>query len=153
MLLWRVNRLELKKSILEKLDAMNNYLQELEEMLPEDVEYSRNLRARRACEKTIELVIEQVIDICSMIVSHQKLGIPHSEDDLITVLVKKKILTPKLAEKIKVMKGFRNILVHKYGEIDDQQVYYFLTTELDDFGLFEKEIKLFLGSHYARSKK
>jgi len=146
MLRWRVSRLELKKNILEKLEAMDKYLLELEEMLPEEEEYYQNLRTRRACEKTIELVIEQVVDIASMIVSQQKLGIPHSEDDIITTLEKKNILSQKLVKRIKEMKGFRNVLVHKYGEIDDQQAYHFLSTELDDFTLFEKEIKQFLKS-------
>lgn len=125
---------------------MDNYLQELEDMLPEEEEYYQNLKTRRACEKTIELAIEQVIDIASMIVSQKKLGIPHSEDDIITTLEKKKVLSQKLVKRIKEMKGFRNILVHKYGEVDDERTYHFLTAELDDFTLFEKEIKLFLKS-------
>ena len=79
-----------------------------------------------------------------MIVSHQKLGIPQSEDDLIHFLEKKKILTPELVKRLKEMKGFRNILVHKYGELNDHQAYHFLSTELDDFTLFEQAINKYL---------
>ena len=146
MLPTKVNLLNLKEKIIEKLHAMNLYLDELSELVPEEEEDYGRLQIRRACEKTIELAIEQVIDIISLIVSYRKIGIPHSEDDLITLLQKKKVLSTTLAMKIKEMKGFRNILVHKYGEIDYQQAYHFLTTELDDFTLFEKEIKKFLKS-------
>ncbi|MBI4152741.1 DUF86 domain-containing protein [Candidatus Woesearchaeota archaeon] len=136
--------MNLKQKVIEKLHAMNVYLDELADLLPLEEEYYERLQARRACEKTIELAIEQVIDIASLIVSYQKLGIPHSEDDLFTFLQKKKILSVTLAKKIREMKGFRNVLVHKYGEIDDRKTHHFLTTELPDFQLFEKEIRQFL---------
>lgn len=142
----RVKRLNLKQKVIEKLHAMNQYLDELEELVPEEEEYYERLQARRACEKTIELAIEQVIDIASLIVSYQKLGIPQSEDDLIILLQKKKVLSTALATKIKEMKGFRNLLVHKYGAINDRKSYHFLTAELGDFTQFKKEIKQFIKS-------
>lgn len=46
--------------------------------------------------------------------------------------------------KLDEMKGFHNILVHRYGEIDDGKAYFSLQEELNDFSLFEKEIKSFL---------
>ena len=59
--------MELKKRVLVKLEEMNGYLNDLEEILPNN-------------KKTF-------------IVSHRKLGIPQSEDDLINILEKKKIFT------------------------------------------------------------
>jgi uncharacterized protein YutE (UPF0331/DUF86 family) len=38
------------------------------------------------------------------------------------------------------MKGFRNILVHEYGVVDDVIVYQAVTTELGDFTEFKNEI-------------
>lgn len=131
--------------ILLKLDEMNRYLQELDHLLPEaEEEYTANLSIRRACEKTIELAIESVIDVMAMLVSHLKLGVPKDEDDIIAILEKKKVLSSKLSAKIRGMKGFRNILVHRYGEIDDGKAYFSLQEELGDFSLFEKEVKSFL---------
>ena len=37
------------------------------------------------------------------------------------------------------MKGFRNILVHEYGGIDDALVYKFATTRMHDFETFRAE--------------
>ncbi len=134
-----------KDRIILKLQEMNRYLRDLEELLPEDKKiYLMNLMQRRACEKTIELAIEAVIDIVAMIVSYEKLGVPESEDDLINFLAKKTILTQRVRNTIPKMKGFRNILVHKYGEIDNGLVYMFLSEKLDDFYEFEKEIKRYL---------
>ncbi|HLC88710.1 MAG TPA: DUF86 domain-containing protein [Candidatus Nanoarchaeia archaeon] len=124
---------------------MDKYLQELDDLLPASkASYLNNLMVRRACEKTVESAIEAVIGIISIIVSDKKLGLPQSEDDLINLLENNQIITKTLASKIRQMKGFRNVLVHKYAQIDDVLVYHFLKKELDDFDLFEKEVREYL---------
>jgi uncharacterized protein YutE (UPF0331/DUF86 family) len=60
------------------------------------------------------------------------------------MLVKKDILDKEMAEKLKDMKGFRNILIHRYGDVEDRRVYHHLTTCIGDFEDFEKAIKSFL---------
>ena len=134
-----------KERILLKLQKMNQYLEELGSMLPPtEQEYLDDLKVRRACEKTIEAAIEEVIDVLSLLVSCFKLGVPTSEDNIIQIIEKKTTMKPVLLTKIKEMKGFRNILVHKYGEIDDERVYAFLTGEQEDFSLLEREVKAYL---------
>ncbi|HLC52378.1 MAG TPA: DUF86 domain-containing protein [Candidatus Nanoarchaeia archaeon] len=134
-----------KDRILIKLDEMNQYLEELDKILPDEfIDYQTNLTVRRACEKTIELAIETVIDVISIIIAGKKLGIPNDEDSLISLVEKNKIISSSLAKKLMEMKGFRNILVHKYGDIDDQRVYEYLKEEIVDFNTFNKEINLFL---------
>jgi len=41
---------------------------------------------------------------------------------------------------IKNMRGFRNILVHKYGTVDDELVFEMLSERLDDFEKFKEEV-------------
>ncbi len=134
-----------KERIVLKLDEMKRYVAELEAVLPESEHtYRNNLTIRRACEKTIELAIECVIDVLALLVSSLKLGAPKNEDDIIVLLEKSRALSPAMAAKIRGMKGFRNILVHRYGEIDDGRAYSSFQGELKDFSLFEKEINAFL---------
>jgi uncharacterized protein YutE (UPF0331/DUF86 family) len=134
-----------KQKALIKLREMNKYLEELGGILPEsESTYLHDLQTRRACEKTIELAIESVIDVIAIVVSHYTKGIPNSEDDLISILEKNKALSKKLSQSVKEMKGFRNILVHKYGKVDDKKAYNYLTHELKYFLSFEKEIKTYL---------
>ena len=134
--------MKLPERILLKLQKMNQYLEELDELLPADEEeYVKSLALRRACEKTIEAAIEEVLDILSLVISYLQLGLPQNEESIIIIAAKKKIISPALAEKIKRMKGFRNILVHRYGEIDDARSYSFLSGELPDFLEFEQEIR------------
>lgn len=105
--------------ILSKLDNMIKYVEELQSMLPDqEEEYQQDLIKRSACEKTIEVAIESLIDVCAMIVSAQ--------------------------QKLKDMKGFRNILIHRYGHVDDEMVYHNLSSCMNDFYEFENFIKLYL---------
>lgn len=130
--------------ILLKLDEMMQYIQELKEMLPEEEEYSNDLIKRRACEKTIEVAIESVIDVCAMIVSSERFGMPSNEENIIDILVEKNVLDMEFGERLKDMKGFRNILIHRYAHVDDGIVYSNLTDYLDDFSKFNRTIQSYM---------
>ncbi len=52
--------------ILSKLDEMVRYVEELQEIMPDKEEYLQNLIKRRACEKTIEVAIESLIDVSTI---------------------------------------------------------------------------------------
>jgi uncharacterized protein YutE (UPF0331/DUF86 family) len=127
-----------------KLEEMMKYIYELQEMMPSDEEYYTNLVRRRACEKTIEIALDSLIDIASMIVASERFGLPTDEGNIIDLIVEHKVIDKKLGEKIKDMKGFRNILVHRYGHVDDEIVYLILSTGLNDFYDFEKQVDRYL---------
>lgn len=74
------------------------------------------------------------------------LDIPESEEDIIENLTDKGILDKETTEKLRKMKGFRNIMVHRYGRIDDRIAYSILRTNLKDFYMFTEEIDAFLKS-------
>jgi uncharacterized protein YutE (UPF0331/DUF86 family) len=130
--------------IISKLDEMMKYVEELQCMLPDLEEYHQDLIKRRACEKTIEVAIDSLIDVSAMIVSVQQFGLPENEENIFDMLIDKKVLSNKLGEKLKDMKGFRNILIHRYGHVDDEIVYYNLSGHMNDFYEFENEVKLYL---------
>jgi uncharacterized protein YutE (UPF0331/DUF86 family) len=84
--------------------------------------------------------IECVIDICGLVVAGLRLGLPSEEDDLFEKLAQAGIISGTMRETLRGMKGFRNILVHEYGGVDDRIVYGALQTKLDDFERFKREI-------------
>ena len=49
--------------ILSKLNEMIKYVEELQSMLPDQEEYQNDLIKRRACEKTVEVAIDSLIDV------------------------------------------------------------------------------------------
>ncbi len=84
------------------------------------------------------------IDICSLIVTGLRLGLPAEEDDLFEKLAAGHVISPATREKLRAMKGLRNILVHEYGRIDDRLVFEALSTRLEDFDSATTEIRLAL---------
>lgn len=121
------------------------YVEELKEMLPEDEEdYLQDLVSRRACEKTIEVAIDSLIDASAMVVSAEKFGLPASEEGIFDILVRRRVISRDLGEILKDLKGFRNILIHRYAHVADDIVYYNLSKYLDDFYLFKSIIESYL---------
>ena len=49
-------------------------------------------------------------------------------------------LQKKSIETMKLMKSFRNRLVHRYGNIDDELAYYTIKEGIDDFHMIFNEI-------------
>ncbi len=62
------------------------------------------------------------------------------------------VITKILAERLKLMAGYRNRLVHFYHEIMNQELYLITKNNLSDIENFVKEIKAFLES-YRQSRK
>lgn len=125
---------------------MIRYVEELKKILPSIEEYFNNLIIRRACEKTIEIAIDSLIDVASMVVSYENYGLPTNEENLFDILAKKEILNEDFISTLKDMKGFRNIIIHRYAEVEDKIVYSHLKESLDDFYEFKKQIQTFLNN-------
>ncbi len=126
----------MREKILGKIDELEGYLEELEKIKVKDFEEYEKIEKKRACERLLQISVECVIDICNIIVSEKKLGTPVDEEDIIEKLVKAKIIPNRLGEKIREMRGTRNILVHKYGYVDDKTIYEILEGNLKDFEEF-----------------
>lgn len=136
-----------KEEIEHRLSEIESYLEQIEEYLPSNIEdFLQSRINKHGIYKLIESAIENIIKICSMINSDLKLGIPSDEDNIIQNLEERKIISREMTNKIIVMKGFRNILVHRYGEIKDEQAFENISENLDDFEKFKDEILKFLNT-------
>jgi uncharacterized protein YutE (UPF0331/DUF86 family) len=100
--------------------------------------------------KRTEFAIENVIDICAILNSDLHLGMPDSEESFVELLAKKGILTAEMGGMIRNMKGFRNIVVHRYGKVDDRIAYSILKNHIDDFYDFMDAIVIFIESDEAK---
>jgi len=75
-----------------------------------------------------------------LIVTGLRLGLPGEEDDLFEKLEAAGIIPSSMKETLRMMKGFRNILVHEYSRVNDRIVYEALRNRLDDFKIFKQLI-------------
>lgn len=130
-----------RERVLVKFDQLDGYVRELRQVVPGSfAEYLGNLEKRRACERLLQITIECMMDICALFVSGLRLGLPGEEDDLLEKLERAKIVSPPVGAMLRAMKGFRNILVHEYGGIDNAIVYKAATTQVQDFEAFRSEM-------------
>ena len=120
--------------IQQKIKEIEESLQLIEEGLQV---YLEEFRASKLLKdgiyKRLEFCIQNVIDILALIYSAKNLGVPSTLDDIFEGLRRNKALPPKIIILAEKMKGLRNILIHKYGKIDDEIVYELLQEDLDDF--------------------
>jgi uncharacterized protein YutE (UPF0331/DUF86 family) len=134
--------------ILARLDELDGYLRELRQIAPGSFsEYIERVEKRRACERLLQISVECVIDISGLMVSGLRLGLPAEEDDLFEKLQQAKLISSDTAKMLRSMKGFRNILVHEYGGIDNAIVFGMATKRLRDFEVFKSEILQALEKH------
>jgi len=137
-----------RERILAKLDDLDGYLGELRQVVPETyARYMESVEKRRACERLLQMSIDCVIDVCALTVSGLRLGLPAEEDDLIEKLEQAGLLSSGTAKMLKTMKGFRNILVHEYGRIDNPIVFTMAATRLQDFDSIKNEMLQALHKH------
>jgi len=126
--------------IIECIDLVRDHLPESYD------EFSRLGLIKDGIYKRMEFAIEDVFDICAIINTDRALGIPGADEDILDHLLGARILSQALVEKIHRMRGFRNIVVHRYGKIDDQLAFTLLHEESGDFAEFIGEIETFLST-------
>lgn len=94
--------------------------------------------------KNVEIAIQSSYDICAIIAREEGLEVPHSEESIPDLLRKEDILSKETCGNVKDMKGFRNALAHKYGEIKDKIAFENINEGLKDFHKFIREIERYL---------
>ena len=131
---WNRSKMEQEKRLLSKIEEINDYLGELNSIKPDSLEiYKDSTEKRRACERLLQILIESVIDICYIVHKGKNIGIPKDDDSVINNLYKNKAITKEIKDIISELNGFRNIIVHKYGTVDDELVFENIKENLQDF--------------------
>ncbi|MFO7792750.1 MAG: DUF86 domain-containing protein [Candidatus Saliniplasma sp.] len=129
--------------ILNKLSETKDSVKLVEENFPET--YDKFLEMSRlerdGIYKNIEFSIQNILDICAIIMKEENLKVPESDESMLNELGKAGVIDKDIIEKIQGMKGFRNLLVHRYGPINDEIAYTYIKEGLDDFQDIFEEIK------------
>ncbi len=131
--------------VYSKITEIDESLKIVKDNLPDEVEEFVTLGiVKDGIYKRLEYAIEDVFDICHVINADLSLGIPSSEEDVIENLRNRGIIDSDISDKLMAMRRFRNIVVHRYGKIDDRIAFSLLENELGDFELFNERIRAFL---------
>ncbi len=103
--------------IAKKLGEIETCVQELRTLARPDA-IRQDIRERRFVEHTLQLAIQAALDIASHIVSDERLGEPRTNRELFDLLERGGWVAPGLAQTLRNMVGFRNVLVHGYDAVD-----------------------------------
>lgn len=133
------------KTIHQKLREIQDNLDLIAEHLPADEEEFASLGlVKDGMYKRLEFSIQNLVDVFSMIYSSLNLGIPADLDAIFEGLQRQKIFDKNILSLVQEMKGLRNILIHRYGEINDATIYGLLTERVADFEKIMKAIEKYL---------
>ena len=100
-----------------------------------------DLVQQRFAELTLQIAIQAMLDVASHIVSDQRLGEPRTNRELVDLLARAGWLPPELADTMRRMVGFRNVLVHGYDVVDVGIVQDVVEHRLDDLLAFVAVIR------------
>lgn len=132
--------------ISDKIKELEEYLQELSEIIPENFEeYKNSFEKRAACERYFEKIIEAVVDLSFIFIKENNLNLPEDEEGVFKVLFNEEVISERLSEKLKDAKGMRNFIIHQYEKIDNEVVFDVIKEELiKDIEEFIEQIKKFI---------
>ena len=128
-----------------KIKEMDESITLIKKHLPDTFEEFSNLGlVKDGIYKRLEFCIESVLDICAVINTDLKLGVPESDENILDNLIRNNIISDEVGCSLKSMKGFRNILVHRYGRINDEMAFSIVKENLHDFYRFIEVIENFI---------
>ncbi len=134
-----------KEMISAKFDIIERdmeFLNEFKEMDEDD--FLNNYKNIQSAKYSLLEIIEACIDISTHIVAAKMFGRIEEYREIFHMLGQRRVLDKDLALRLEDMAGFRNLLVHRYGNIDNLRVLEIIKNDLDDVLLFEKEILQYL---------
>ena len=103
-------------------------------------EFAQDQKSNAAIKYWLQTAIQAVMDISSHICARLRLAVPPDGGECIRTLEKQGLIPQDRATVYVKMIRFRNVLVHLYGEVDNQRVYDILENELDYFRAFMMDV-------------
>ena len=124
----------------KRLSIIETCVRELRELArPEAI--ATDVREARFVEHTLQLALQAALDAASHIVSDERLGEPGTNRELFDRLERAGWIEAPLADALRNMAGFRNILVHGYDAVDLEIVRDVVEHRLDDLLQFADSVR------------
>lgn len=130
------------KSRLEELRERYGILKSWQDMTQE--EFLRDPHNNRSVLRLLQEAIEACISTAHIIVAAQGYGKPESYAEAFAFLAQHGVLDREFAAELEKMVAFRNRIIHRYWDINFEEVYRIFQERLEDFKRFEKEILKFV---------
>ncbi|PXF57952.1 MAG: DUF86 domain-containing protein [Candidatus Methanogaster sp.] len=138
--------MEIDQDVIEsKLDIIERNLEFLDEFeYMDSEEFLDSYRDVQAAKYSLLEIIECCIDIASHIIAVKGMGRAEEYRGMFDILGERGVIEKGLSERLGDMAGFRNLLVHRYGDVDNEVVLEMIRSELADVVEFERTVVRFV---------
>jgi uncharacterized protein YutE (UPF0331/DUF86 family) len=126
--------------IAKKLAFVETCVRDLR-VLARPAQLAHDIREERFIEHTLQIAVQAALDVASHIISDERLGEPRRNTELFTLLARHGWLSDELAALMRRMVGFRNVVVHGYGDVDLGIVRDIVEHRLDDLLAFVAAVR------------
>ncbi|WP_415379942.1 type VII toxin-antitoxin system HepT family RNase toxin [Halosimplex sp. TS25] len=135
--------------VADKLRHINEYTRDLEEMRGlSKAEYVEDVVIQRAVERTLMNLIQACIDLAQHVRAAEDLEPSGTAKQEIEAIGTADIISTETQERLEEAVGFRNVLAHRYGDVDHDVVYDVLHTDLHWFERFQREVAQWFQQHH-----
>lgn len=125
----------------DKLRHINQYTRDLKQMRGmSKQEYVEDMVMQRAVERTLMNLVQACIDLAQHVRSTEELSPSGTGKAEIQALGEADIISVETQKKLEEAVGFRNVLAHRYGDVDHEIVYDVLHDDLHWFERFQREL-------------
>lgn len=133
----------------DKLRYINQYTDDLKQMRGlSKQEYLTDMVIQRAVERTLQNLIQACIDIAQHVRSSEDLSPSGTARKEIQAIGDAEVISDETQTHMEEAVGFRNILAHRYGDIDHKIVYTVLN-DLRWFERFQQELAQWFQQHHS----
>lgn len=133
-----------KEVILKLLEELQGYLYDLEHMTFTLKEIEENRDIQHLVNHRLHTAVEICIDIAMHITSALELPGRDTAIDVMYLLGKERILSPKLAKSFQKAPKLRNLLIHGYARVDYRLLFRDLKEDVSEIKEFAGEINSYL---------
>jgi len=122
-----------------KLGFLIDYLNELKRF--EGMNDGEYFPQRFAVERIMQLLVEVANDLLTHLLKDRFNVICRGYKDSFTKAANNKLISRDLGARLEKHGGFRNLLVHQYGEYSPEQVYMEIKPFIDNFSEFIRQVR------------
>ena len=115
--------------------------------MPSELPFEKDHLKQDAIAINLQRAAEQAIDLANHVIRKSRLGLPKESRESFDILARENIIPREMADKMKGMVGFRNIMVHEYQALDIRIMTDVIERRLDDLITFTDRIM-----DYARGR-
>ena len=120
-----------------KIAAIFDAVQRIRETLPETAQLlEKDRSAREIVILNLYVAIQAAIDLALHWVADEGWAVPESYGKAFLVLAEHRVIERDLAKKLFNAAGLRNLIAHRYGEIDVERLHASASADLDDLIAF-----------------